>query len=137
MGKHVYGEKPLAADRAEADSVLAAARAGGLRVGCAPDTVLGTGTQTARKAVDELYRDGAWEPLPVKAGYPDGGRGTGLAGLADALAADRPHRASAELAGHVLDVMLTLLDSAREGTRLPIGSTCERPAPVDIQAPAP
>ncbi|MEV8411064.1 Gfo/Idh/MocA family oxidoreductase, partial [Streptomyces niveus] len=52
-GKHVYGEKPLAADREEADAVLAAAREAGLRVGCAPDTVLGTGTQTARKAVDD------------------------------------------------------------------------------------
>jgi predicted dehydrogenase len=47
-GKHVYGEKPLAATTAEARSVLDAAEAAGVRVGCAPDTVLGTGVQTAR-----------------------------------------------------------------------------------------
>lgn len=51
-GKHVYGEKPLAVDRAEAEPLIKAAAAAGLRLGCAPDTVLGTGTQTARAAVD-------------------------------------------------------------------------------------
>lgn len=52
-GKHVYGEKPLAATAEEAAGVLAAAAAAGLTVGCAPDTVLGTGTQTARRAIDD------------------------------------------------------------------------------------
>ncbi|MEV0038381.1 Gfo/Idh/MocA family oxidoreductase [Streptomyces sp. NPDC050804] len=268
-GRHVYGEKPLAATRAEADAVLAAAGAAGLRVGCAPDTVLGTGVQTARKAVDdgligtpvaatafmttpgherwhpdpefyyrpgggplldmgpyylsalvhllgpvvkvtgaasrpraereigsgpragerfavevathvtgvlrhaggalttlvmsfdihaarlprievhgtagslsvpdpngfdgpvEVHRDGGgWETLPVSAGYTGAGRGTGLADLAEALAAGRPHRASAELSRHVLDIMLTLLASAREDRSLPVESSCARPEPV-------
>lgn len=52
-GKDVYGEKPLAADTAAAARVLDAARAAGRTVGCAPDTVLGTGLQTARKAIDD------------------------------------------------------------------------------------
>ncbi|MDM7991191.1 Gfo/Idh/MocA family oxidoreductase [Arthrobacter sp. zg-Y877] len=52
-GKHVYGEKPLAADTASARHVLDLAQHAGVRVGCAPDTVLGTGIQTARKAVDD------------------------------------------------------------------------------------
>jgi predicted dehydrogenase len=52
-GKSVYGEKPLAATMAEATTVVAAGRAAGVRVGCAPDTVLGTGVQTARKAIDD------------------------------------------------------------------------------------
>ncbi|GAB7189571.1 Gfo/Idh/MocA family oxidoreductase [Kineococcus sp. NUM-3379] len=51
-GKDVYGEKPLAATTGEAARVLQAADAAGVRVGCAPDTVLGTGTQTARRAID-------------------------------------------------------------------------------------
>ncbi|MFG3288038.1 Gfo/Idh/MocA family protein [Streptomyces sp. NPDC048179] len=267
-GKHVYGEKPLAANRKEADAVLAAARETGLRVGCAPDTVLGTGTQTARKAVDdgligrpvaatafmttagherwhpdpefyyrpgggplldmgpyylsalvhllgpvvrvtgaasrpraertigsgpragtvfpvevdthitgvlehadgalstlvmsfdvraarlprievhgteaslsvpdpngfdgpvELHRGDGWQTLPVTAGHREAGRGVGLADLAEALPDGRPHRASAELAAHVLDVMLTLLDAADQGRALPVTSTCERPAPL-------
>ncbi|WP_425955613.1 Gfo/Idh/MocA family protein [Xylanimonas sp. McL0601] len=52
-GKDVYGEKPLAATMDEARAILDAAREAGVRVGCAPDTVLGTGVQTARKAVDD------------------------------------------------------------------------------------
>lgn len=52
-GKAVYGEKPLAATTEEARKVLEAATAAGAVVGCAPDTVLGTGIQTARKAIDD------------------------------------------------------------------------------------
>ncbi|PRY09092.1 Gfo/Idh/MocA family protein [Kineococcus rhizosphaerae] len=51
-GKHVYGEKPLAMTVAEGRDVVKAAAAAGVRVGCAPDTVLGTGIQTARALVD-------------------------------------------------------------------------------------
>lgn len=52
-GKHVYLEKPLALATAEAAPVLAEAAARGVRVGCAPDTVLGTGIQTARALIDD------------------------------------------------------------------------------------
>ena len=51
-GKSIFGEKPLTATLAEGLEVLAAAAAAGTRVGSAPDTVLGTGTQTARAAVE-------------------------------------------------------------------------------------
>lgn len=50
-GKNVYGEKPLTAELADAHTVLEAAAKAGVTVGCAPDTVLGTGIQTARAAV--------------------------------------------------------------------------------------
>ena len=52
-GKGVYGEKPLAATVDEARTVLEAASAAEVALGCAPDTVLGTGIQTARKAIDD------------------------------------------------------------------------------------
>jgi predicted dehydrogenase len=51
-GKHVYAEKPLAVTFQDGRSIVAAAAAAGRRLGCAPDTVLGTGTQTARAAID-------------------------------------------------------------------------------------
>lgn len=50
-GKNVYGEKPLAATFAEARGVVDAVPAGAW-LGGAPDTVLGTGIQTARAVID-------------------------------------------------------------------------------------
>jgi len=52
-GKNVYSEKPFAVTTEEGAEVLVAAQAAGVLVGSAPDTVLGTGTQTARVAIDE------------------------------------------------------------------------------------
>ncbi|MDR7277558.1 Gfo/Idh/MocA family protein [Catenuloplanes atrovinosus] len=50
--KGVYGEKPLAATFEEAGPLVEHAARAGVRIGCAPDTVLGTGIQTARAAID-------------------------------------------------------------------------------------
>jgi len=273
-GKHVYGEKPLAMSTAEATPVLEQAVTAGLRVGSAPDTVLGTGIQTARAALDdglvgtpvaaavawsapghelwhpapafyyqpgggplldmgpyyltslvtffgpvvrvsgsatrstrertvatgpaagtaipvdidthvvaileheggvvstvtvsfevwatrtplfEVYgtagtlsvpdpnrfsdpvsvataSDREWRELPVSAGYADAGRGYGLADMAHAIATDRPHRASGDLAFHVLEVMEAVATAAREHTVVDVRSRVERPATVPAGA---
>lgn len=52
-GKAVYSEKPLGTLREAAKEVIDLAAARGLRVGCAPDTFLGAGLQSARKALDD------------------------------------------------------------------------------------
>ncbi|GAA3634017.1 Gfo/Idh/MocA family oxidoreductase [Microbacterium awajiense] len=51
-GTAVFGEKPLAATFAEARAMTDAAAAASVPLGGAPDTVLGTGVQTARAAID-------------------------------------------------------------------------------------
>ncbi|WNV87275.1 Gfo/Idh/MocA family oxidoreductase [Umezawaea sp. Da 62-37] len=51
-GKHVWTEKPLALDRESARELLDRANDRGLRVASAPDTVLGAGLQTARRAIE-------------------------------------------------------------------------------------
>jgi predicted dehydrogenase len=270
-GKSVYGEKPLAATTAEARHVLDAARDAGVAVGCAPDTVLGTGIQTARKAIDDgligapisasatmvtpgherwhpnpdfYYQPGggplldmgpyyvtalvtllgpvvsvvgaashtrdertigsgtrqgekvpvnidshvtgvlvhasgalstllmsfdavkskspnieihgergslvvpdpnhfdgevqlfalgadAWETLPVSAGYVGAGRGFGIEDLANTPEGAEP-RAGGTLAYHALDVMESLLESARTGSAVRINSTVERPGAVEL-----
>ncbi|WP_458780414.1 Gfo/Idh/MocA family protein [Arthrobacter sp. D3-16] len=270
-GKSVYGEKPLAATTAQARKVLEAARGAGVVVGCAPDTVLGTGIQTARKAIDDgligapisasatmvtpgherwhpnpdfYYQPGggplldmgpyyvtalvtllgpvvsvvgaashtrnertigsgprqgekvpvnidshvtgvlvhasgalstllmsfdavkskspnieihgergslvvpdpnhfdgdvqlfalgaeAWETLPVSAGYVDAGRGFGIADLASTAPGAEP-RAGGAMAFHVLEVMESVLESARSGSTVRINSTVERPASVGL-----
>ena len=269
-GKHVYGEKPLALTPGEGAALLALAEASGLRVGSAPDTVLGTGIQTARRLLDdgavgaphaaavawsspgherwhpapffyyqpgggplldmgpyyltalvtllgpvervmgtsrrsgrartvgqgpragapvpvetdtttsailehrggvtstltmsfdrwatraplfEVYGeqgtiavpdpnhfDGAvelwttetqeWRPAPVAGGYAEAGRGYGLADLAHALETSRPHRASGDLALHVLEVMDAVGRSSAEQVVVELTTSVDRPEPV-------
>jgi predicted dehydrogenase len=52
-GKHVYSEKPLATDFADARDLVDAARAKGVRIGSAPDTFLGAAHQACRRLIDE------------------------------------------------------------------------------------
>ena len=59
-GKHTYSEKPFAICSEDAQKVMAKARDTALRVGCAPDTFLGGGQQTARKLIDD-----GWIGRPV------------------------------------------------------------------------
>ena len=273
-GKHVYGEKPLALTTAEAAPVLDRARERGLRVGSAPDTVLGTGIQTARALLDagrigtpvaaavawsapghelwhpapafyyqpgggplfdmgpyyltslvtffgpvlrvsaavtrsdrartvatglhagtdipvdvdthvtailehvggvtstvtvsfevwetrvplfEVYgtegtiavpdpnrfsdsvavatsSDRTWSDVPIGAGYADAGRGVGLADMARAIATDHPHRASGELAFHVLEIMESVIHAGRAHEVVTLTSTVTRPDSVPLGA---
>jgi predicted dehydrogenase len=273
-GKHVYGEKPLALATADAAPVLARATETGLRVGSAPDTVLGTGIQTARALLDDgrvgtpvaaavawsapghelwhpapafFYQPGAgplfdmgpyyltslvtffgpvvrvsgavgrssrertvatgplagtaipvdvdthvtailehangvistvtvsfevwasrvplfevygtagtisvpdpnqfsdtvaiatsadrtWQDVPVAAGYADAGRGVGLADLARAVETGRPHRASGELAFHVLEIMESVIRAGQTHDVVRLTSTVARPEPVGLGA---
>lgn len=86
-GKHTYCEKPLGISRAEGESILAASRQHNRRVGCAPDTFMGSGIQTARHAIDSgligkpvaftAYMQGrgheTWHPNPEFYYAPGGG----------------------------------------------------------------
>lgn len=52
-GKHVYSEKPLGADLAEGEELVAIAKEKGLIIGGAPDTFMGAGIQTCRKLIED------------------------------------------------------------------------------------
>ena len=52
-GKHVYSEKPLGADLAEGEELVALAKEKGLLIGGAPDTFMGAGIQTCRKLIED------------------------------------------------------------------------------------
>jgi predicted dehydrogenase len=51
-GKHVWTEKPFALERDEGRTLQRTAGEAGVRIGCAPDTFLGPGLQTARGLID-------------------------------------------------------------------------------------
>jgi predicted dehydrogenase len=51
-GKHLYSEKPLAVELADARRLLDIARRNGKLVGCAPDTFLGAGYRTCRRLLE-------------------------------------------------------------------------------------
>lgn len=59
-GKHVWTEKPLTLDVEAGRALLDLAAANGVRVGCAPDTVLGAGIQSSRRLIDS---GGIGQPL--------------------------------------------------------------------------
>jgi hypothetical protein len=52
-------------------------------------------------------------------------RGTGVLELARAVRAGRPERASGELGGHVLDVMISTIEAAERDTPVDVVSTVE------------
>jgi predicted dehydrogenase len=52
-GKNVWVEKPLALDTATGRALLEQADKAGVRVGCAPDTLLGAGLQTSRRLIED------------------------------------------------------------------------------------
>jgi predicted dehydrogenase len=92
-------------------------------------------------------RDGEWEDVSLD-GRPfsaptrqlnDGRevadyRMAGVFDMAAAIIDGRPHRASGELALHVLEVMEALERSSEEGRRIAIETRCERPAAVPMGA---
>lgn len=73
-----------------------------------------------------------WQEMPLTHGYAENSRGIGVADLAAAAASGRPHRASAELACHVLDVMLAFQEASESGRHVRIASTCPQPAPLPL-----
>jgi len=136
-GKHLYTEKPLALTTAEARPMLAAADAPGLRVGSAPDTVLGTGIQTARAVLDSgrigdpvgasvhWSNSGheAWHPAPEFYFQPGGGP----------LFDMGPYYLTSliTLFGPVVRVSGTVSRSGRERT-IATGANAGAPVPVNV-----
>ena len=90
-----------------------------------PDPNMFGGVVRLRKARAEK-----WEPVQSVRGYEENSRGLGLADMALAARAGRPHRAAGELAFHILDVMQAIHEASRESCHIDIISRCERPEPM-------
>ncbi|WP_421723243.1 Gfo/Idh/MocA family protein [Bauldia sp.] len=78
--------------------------------------------------------DEDWRIVPTEHGYADGNyRIIGVADMAYAIRTGRPHRASGDLAFHVLEVMEAFEASSESGAHVVIESRPERPAPLPIE----
>ena len=68
------------------------------------------------------------------AGYAPLGRGLGVLELASALKQGRPHRASAEVAFHVLEIMEGLFESSEKGLHVPMKTRITRPEYLGVHS---
>jgi predicted dehydrogenase len=69
-----------------------------------------------------------WVEQPLTHGRTENSRSLGVADMAYALRSGRPHRASGELAFHVLDVMVSFAEASDAGRHVELSSGCQRPA---------
>ena len=99
---------------------------GSLRV---PDPNIFDGPVLLRQAGSK-----AWREMPLTHDS-EVLRGIGVADMATAIVNDQPHRASGELAYHVLDLMLAFEESSLSGQHLPVESRCQRPAALPVGLP--
>ena len=73
-----------------------------------------------------------WQELPKPFIYTENSRSIGVSDMINAIKDNRPHRASGDLAYHVLEVMLAFKKSSDTGAKVMIQSTCERPAALPL-----
>jgi predicted dehydrogenase len=75
------------------------------------------------------HQDGGndWAPVPLIYGYSENSRGLGVDDMANGILNEQPHRASGDLALHVLEIMHALDTSAQEKSYITTKHRCERP----------
>ncbi len=71
-----------------------------------------------------------WTELELTHGNGEQSRGIGLGDMVAGLRSGRPHRASAELGAHVLDLLQSSLEASESGRHVELSTRCERPAPL-------
>lgn len=77
------------------------------------------------------YDEQDWREIPLTHSA-EVGRGIGVADMAYALRSGRPHRASGELAYHVLDLMESFHDASASGKHIELESVCSKPAALPL-----
>ncbi len=82
--------------------------------------------------ISYCLRDGAWQKLPNSRPFQTNLRGLGVAEMATAIRQGRPHRASAELALHVLEAMEAIVQCCNDGQLRRLQTRCQRPLLTDF-----
>lgn len=79
-----------------------------------------------------LWKDGQWTEIQPEHGLTQNSRGVGLSDMLEAHATQRSHRASGELAYHVLETMHAILNSSEKRCAVDLTSAPERPEALTI-----
>jgi predicted dehydrogenase len=74
------------------------------------------------------HKTSDWEVVPSRYGHMENSRGVGVRDIALALQSGTPHRASGDLAYHVLDAMHAFREASDQGRHILLESSVERPA---------
>ena len=74
-----------------------------------------------------------WTNVPLS--HPEGGRGLGVADVAQVIVRDRKSKADTELTDHVLDIMHAVHESSDQGSHIVLTTTCRRPESVSPGLP--
>jgi predicted dehydrogenase len=77
-----------------------------------------------------LWRAGDEDWTTIPATGPANGRGMGVLDMARSLRAGVPHRATGQLAYHVLDSMVSISESIESGTFVDVESSAPASAPL-------
>ena len=82
----------------------------------------------------KVFRPGmnGFQVLPLPFIYKENSRSIGISDMALAIGENRPHRASAEMARHVMEIMCAFEKSSSAGTKIAISTRCKRPAPLPL-----
>lgn len=72
-----------------------------------------------------------WEPVPFTHGFSENSRGIGVLDIAHAIEEGRPHRASGDLALHVLEAMHAFNTSSDERRHIELTTQVNRPNALD------
>jgi len=81
--------------------------------------------------ISRLKTGGEWEIVPTASSYADANyRSIGVADMALALRTNRPHRASGDLALHVLEIMEAFEISSNSAKLVEITTRVQRPEPI-------
>jgi predicted dehydrogenase len=84
--------------------------------------------------IKRSFRD-EWHDVALTHGNAQQSRGIGLADMVRAAQLDRPHRASGELALHVLDLMQSSIRASELSAHVILETTCTRPEPLPAGRP--
>jgi predicted dehydrogenase len=76
------------------------------------------------------FREERWSDMPLIKNYPENSRGLGVTDMAEAIVENRPHRASGDLAFHILEVMHGIHIASASGHYYEVKHICERPKPL-------